>query len=277
MRKFLASAAVAVALLIGSGSAARADFEVQFSYGGGVITIDDTTGQATASGGASLNGATINGTAVSGTSASFTIVNGKITVSGITISPTGTSGGFTIDANISKSNSPGSNFTATLSTSGLDIMNNTGVSGNSTLSILTGDTGYLTPAGSPISIASTVSASADGLNSGNASVIFNSYVDTSNTQFGQPAGGAAPTITLSPIAPGGSASGNTQRYVNGGTPFSLTQLEQITLKNGDSLFDGSSGTTVTAPVPQSMLMALTGLPLLGVRALRLRRRNPIAS
>src|SRR5262249_47009618 len=147
----------------------------------------------------------------------------KITIHNLVVSPTGTTGGFSIDATVAISNSPGSATVAKLSLSSLTILNQTGVDGNSTLTITTGDTGFTSPVQNPVNLKSTISATADGGNSSNATVVFNSYLDTTNTQFGTQQG--APTITLNGIAPGESQSLNTFASVNAATtPYSLTQI-----------------------------------------------------
>jgi hypothetical protein len=270
-RRFLFLALLAGLAIAGLGSPGRADFEVMFAYGGASITIDVTTQTATASGGASLSGATIT----------YNSAN-MVTVSNLVIDPNGTtdsnSNGFSISASISKTNSPGTQNGASISTSGLDILNQTGASGSSTLVVTTGSTGFTAPTANLATLKSTASVSADGLNSSNASFVFNSYVNSDNSQFGTSSGFASPTISLSPVTPGGSASGNTSITGNAtATPYSIVQVGRYTLANGDDFFDGSTGSSVVAPAPNSLLLALSGMPLLGVGAWLRRRRVTIAA
>lgn len=288
-RGFFFLAVLAGFAIAGLAPPGRADFEVQLSYNGGVVTIDGTTGLATASGGASLNGATINGTAVSGTSYSFTVVNNKITISGLTVDPNGVSdsntGGFNISASISKSNSPGNSTVGTISSSGLGILNQSGVSGNGTLTMVTGSTGFTSPATNPVVLESTVSVSADATNSASASVVFNSYLNTNNSQFGTGSPGfGSPTVNLGPIAPGASASTpNPPGFVSatgspGATPYSIVQVGKYTLANGDDFFDGSTGTSVVpTPAPGGLMLAIGALPALGVGAWFRRRSIAMAA
>jgi len=279
MKKLLLTmmAALAVAFLA-MPSAARADFEVLFTNGnGGSILVNDTTGMATASGGALLDGATINGTAVSGTSHAFTMVGGSLVISTLTVDPAaagvggdGNSKGFSITATVADSNSPGSPTVATIDLSSLHIKNQTGVAGNSTLTLKTGDTGFTMPNGASMAMVSTISATAGGLNTHNAFVTFNSYFDNTNAQFGTQQG----TPTLNPSSPGGpgtglaagfSMSANSSGTVNGNppNPYSLTQVLVGTVWNGDLFTDGSSGTTVFAPAPAGLMLVLSGLPFAG--------------
>jgi len=269
-RKFLFLAVLTGLAMAGPAPPARADFEVQFSYGGAAITIDVTTQTASATGGASLAGATIHYNSAS-----------KVTITGLTVDPNagtdGNSGGFTINASVSTTNSPGLPTIATISTSGLGIMNQTGVNGNSTLTITTGSTGFAAPATNPVILTSTASVSADGTNGANASLVFNSYLNANNSQFGTGPPGA-PTITLSPVAPGASASGNTSATVPlTATPYSIVQVGQYTLGNGDDFFDGSTGTNVMpTPAPTGLVLALSAMPVLCFGAWLRRRHLAVA-
>jgi hypothetical protein len=200
---------------------------------------------------------------------------GTISIYNLTISNTGTTGGFKVKATIADSNSPGVNNVASIDLSSLTITNQTGVSGNSTLTMTTGDTGFTQPTGPNVTVTSTISGTTAGTNSANASIQFDSYLDTTNTQFGTQQL-LIPTIHLDPIAPGSSQSGNSVGTLVGTPiPYSLTQVAQITLANGDKLTDGSSGTTVTAPAPAGLLLALSCIPVLVARPLlrRVRRHS----
>jgi len=241
---------------------ARADFKVRFTYMGAVITLDDTTSSSTATGGATLSGATVTYTA------------GKITVNNLVIDPNGTSdgntAGYSISATIATSNSPGSPFVAKISESGLNIMNQSGVNGLGLLTIDTTSTDFVSPGLPKGFLTSTVSASADGLNGTTASLTFNSYLDSTNAEFGTQQG--TPTIGPLALSAGNSVSGNTFATVNVATPYSLSQTELISLNNGDLLFDGSSGTSLTTPAPPGLALALAGLPFVALGWLRRRRQ-----
>jgi hypothetical protein len=243
-----------LALFLGRGSPARGDFEVIFSYNGATITLDGTTQQTTATGGASLGGALIDYS-----------TPGTISISNLTISTTGTSGGFRVSATVADSNSPGSGTAATIDLSSLSIQNRSSAQG--TLTITTSDTGFTAPTGQ-LSLMSTISATAAGTNKASAQVTFNSSVSFANSTFG------TPQINLSPITPGSSLSGNSALVVNvTSTPYTLSQVEAVTLGAGDKLTDGSTGTTLIVPAPSGLTLLLCGLPCLGIGLWR-RFRKP---
>ncbi|HEX4613899.1 MAG TPA: hypothetical protein VH092_37305 [Urbifossiella sp.] len=259
MIRFRTMLALAAAVLAGTAGSARADFEVQFSYNGVTITLDQTTGVTTVSGGASIAGAIIDYS-----------VPGSITVTNLTVSDKGTSGGFKVTATTSDSNSPGSINVATIDLESLKIKNQTGVAGSSSLSVTAGDTGFTMPSGAPAPVVSTISVTASGANQATAGVSFTSYVDSTNAQFGTQQ--AMQTINLSPIAAGTSAMQNVYAGANvTNTPYSITQVATFTLGNGDAFTDGSSGTTVLAPAPGGLILALAGMPALGIGAWVCRR------
>jgi hypothetical protein len=257
--KFQLLGAVLVSIaLAGTAPPARADFEVQFSFGGASVLIDATTGQITYSGGAKSSGLI------------YIASPTEVDITSLVVSPNGSSGGFKVTATVAESNSPGAENVATLSLSSLKIVNQGATTG--TLTVTTGDTGFTQPKQNPALLTSTMSATASGTNNATNSVVFNSYLDTTNTQFGQQQG--SPTITLS-VAPGVSGSDNESAFVNASqTPYSLTQVAQFTLAGGNYFTDGSSGTTVTAPAPAGILLVLSGLPLACL--FYLRRRVPPA-
>jgi hypothetical protein len=266
-KPFTLAAILAGFAMAGLAPPARADFDVEFIYGGATILVDVTTQTATASGGASLSGATITYNSA-----------GKVTISNLTIDPKGSTdsntAGFNISASISTSNSPGTPTVAQITTSGLSITNQSGAAGNSTLTVITGSTGFTQPLGQ-VALKGTASVSADGLNSSNAKFVMNSYINTNNAQFGTTFG--APAITLNPVAPGASASGNSYITVpNATAPYSIVEQEQYTLANGDDFFDGSTGTSVVTPAPAGLVLALTGLPCLGIGSWLRRRKLMIA-
>jgi hypothetical protein len=247
---------------------ALADFEVVFSYtnknGTATVTLDQTTGTTSVSGGASIKGALIDYS-----------TPGTISISGLTVSTSGTTGGFRVSATIADSNSPGSPTIANIDTSGLSIKNQTGVSGNSTLTITTGDTGFYGPTGINGTLMSTISGTAAGTNASTASFTFASYIDTTNTQFGTQQGTLP--ITYASVSPGTSQSGNASADVTPmPVPYSMSQVAQITLANGDKFADMSSSTTLTAPAPRGLVLAMTGLPFVLVVTWLRRQRKALA-
>jgi len=253
------------AATLGAPTKSHANFQVQFNYLGGSILVDGTAMTASASGGASLSGATIIYSA------------GQIQILGLTVSNLGTTGGFKLNATVAQSNSPGASDLATIDISNVTIKNQTtlaqtgGVSAFSDLFFKIGDTGFLSPGGDPSApVISSMSATASGTNTHNASLSMTSYLDNTNAQFGTQQ--STPTINLT-VGPGASQSDNKLAYLNTApTPYSLTEVGKVTLFSGERLVDGSSATTVTTPAPGGLVLALACLPVLGVGAWVHRRR-----
>jgi len=259
MTRFMYLLPLVAAGLLATTSPASANFIVKFDYGGGQITIDGTANTVTATGGASVSGAIITATAT------------EIDILNLVVSSTGTTGGFKLSGSIADSNSPGTTV-GTIDFSSLKVTNQTGVSGFNTLTIATGDTGFTSPVGNPITLTSSASVTASGTNSHNGSLVMNSYLDHTNTQFGTPAGGAAPTVTINPIAPGASGSGNTSALISGSGTYSLTQIAQFTLWDGDKFTDIGGATTAAVPAPVGLAFVLSGVPFFGLGAWVRRRR-----
>jgi hypothetical protein len=259
--KLLAVAALAGASFLGVPRCARADFDVQFTFGTAVITVDGTTHTASGTGGASPAGATI------------TYGPGSITIQNLTVSTTATTGGFLIQALSVTSGSP--DGSTGLHFSGGAFLNQTGVAGTSMLQMTVGDTGFNSPSGNPVTLTSDSSATADRANSASAQLAFTSYLDNTNTQFGTQQ--SSPPVSLN-LPPGVSGSGNSFPSVNASTTaYSLTDKTSITLVNLDA-FQGIIGDTKVsapsaAPAPAGIVLALSGLPLLANGLLRQRRKT----
>lgn len=270
--RFLMLTAVLVGIAMGGlATPARADFEVQLEYAGNILTVNNTKKTYTDNYGKVYTTSDgTGGAAINFNWDGFDYAAGTVSLNGIVISANGKTPGFTVSSTMSESNSPGSNDLATINTSSLSIKNQTGVAGYSSLTITTGDTGFMSPHENTVSVLSSVGATAYGGNSASASVTFNSYIDTTNTQFGKQQGGLG--IALVSIAPGGTQSGNFSEFLDASTiPYSVTNVVKYTLSNGDKFTDGSLATTVTAPAPAGFFLAVSGLPVIGL--VFLRRRN----
>src|SRR5262249_29031417 len=108
---------------------------------------------------------------------------------------------------------------------------------------------------------------------------YQGFLDNTNTLFGQPGAGGTPLQTASAAAappnsiplvfsPGTSVNLN----VPGGIPFSMTDVLTFTftaLKNSGQDTANVSASTVTpaavaVPAPAGVVLALTGLPVLGL-------------
>jgi hypothetical protein len=213
----------------------------------------------TTAGGASASGATIDYS-----------VPGTITVTNLVVSPTGTTGGFKLSSTITDSNSPGTTV-ATIDLSSLTIVNQSGAT--NTLKILNGDTGFTSPTGATGSLESSISASASGQNTGTATVVWSSFFDNTNAQFGTQQGIPGEPVTLT-IAPGKTKSSDLTGSVGPVTaPYSLTESASITLAAGDKTTDLSGVTTLTVPVPAGIALVLSGMPVLGLGWWRARRNK----
>jgi len=261
--------------LLGAAAPARANFQVQFSYNGTTVNVDGTVHQVTVTN--STGTTTYNGSYIAFGGGAFvdTSTSGSINVYNLTVGKGATNGGFNVSASIAKSNMPGTPTVATIDMSSLSITNNSGVSGKGTLTMITGDTGFTAPQRPVATLVSTMSATAAGTNNDTADVTFNSYLDNSNHQFGTTGAGiqSTPAINLSGITAGTSKSDNQSAQVDASQiPYSLTQVERISLSSGDRLSDGSSGTSLMAPAPPGWLLACSGVPFLGAAYLRRQRR-----
>jgi hypothetical protein len=143
------------------------------------------------------------------------------------------------------------------------LTNNTAAT---TLSLIATDTDFTT---SPMDLVINFG----GTNAPGASVVANSYFDNSNTEFAETGGPA----TNGPHGPGGGYSSSSILSVTGATPYSLTMRVDLSdLTAGGS---GSSGDLhlLGTPLPGGVILALTGIPALGVGAWIRRRKSTVAA
>jgi hypothetical protein len=103
-------------------------------------------------------------------------------------------------------------------------------------------------------------------------VVFNSYADTTNALFGTQQG--APTLSFSASGQNGVGGGNSQTsFSPNGATYSLTNIGQYTLTSGTDVTVVSGNTEVTpTPAPAGAVLALSGLPVLGLGWLRRRKQ-----
>lgn len=206
------------------------------------------------------------------------------------------------------SGSSTSNFPGLASGSNLNLGNSTQVSTTAgfvagttnTLTIVVSENGWMAPTSSLLALSSSAGGSAGNSGTANMTIssTYTSYLDSSAgnnvylngtppTTFVTPAGGSAPSNTTGnvSVAPG-TPSTNSLVYnpasataiVAGGTPFTMTSVLtfQVTLAAGDTggaSFGANDTTTANAvPAPAGLVLALTGLPCLGIGTW-LRRRQ----
>jgi len=241
MRKFFVAAAIAITFLGSSVSSADASFRIRASNNGGATYFLDVTD----------NGA-------------GDILN---TTDGVILA-VGVSAGATINVNtgstkpaIGSASSPAQalNFSVSQLAGGLA----------QTITIEVTDTGY-TP------LAGNLSASIGGtLTTGKSTVLDDAYASSTNGEFSTT---SATHIALGTFSGPPNFSGSGILPQPASAPYSLTQRITITLAaGGSSGYDTSGNASLSAvPAPAGLVLALTGMPVLGIGAW-VRRRTRIAA
>ncbi len=168
----------------------------------------------------------------------------------------GTFGTFTITAEIGTSNSTAGVEPAALTINQLSIASPSG----GTLTITLSDDGFTAPqAGQQVAMRSQLSSTS--LTSG-GSVSFQSYLE----------GVGGTVLTLGTANPNGIEA--TDIRMLGATPYTLSNVTTVTLAPSGVL-QSTGTTTVMNPAPAGLVLALTGVPLLGIGAwLRRFRKRP---
>jgi hypothetical protein len=198
---------------------------------------------------------------------------------------------FDITNGSASSNNPGNQNGANLGMTGnAQVMSLFGAGGGThTLSIIVSQTNWTAPTGNPLEVSSSGGGSlaATGATA-SATSTYQGFLDNTNTLYGTPAAGGtplqtaststppgltnplvySPAVAVNPNAPGGTAS------------FSLTDdlFFKVTVGAGGGTNFGASFTTdVTqiVPAPAGLVLALTGLPVLGVGTWLRRRRASV--
>jgi hypothetical protein len=251
-------AALVGAAILGGPAPARAAYSVQV-YDDGVLQAGI---------GLIVNG---NSLIFGGSTTHFSITNG----SGLSNNP-GTQGGSNL--NLSSNEQIATTFGAT--------------GGTHTITIVLSQTGWTSPTGTPLVLSSSAGGSiayVAGTNPNATESVSSSYqgfLDTTDTLFGQPASGSTPgqsaSASLSSVgtAPLNYSPGTSTSLVPGAVPFSLTDVLSFTFTlgagSGQDTANASVSTTAAAtPAPAGAVLALTGLPFLGIGAW-LRRRKQAA-
>jgi len=248
-RKFLLTAAVAVAAGLIAPSAARAQFALSLSNGVAADANQITFGVAptiTGTGNASITGY------------SYTNVGG-VQIVQMTIAYEG----YTITSQFAETNTPGSQPGSILGMSNTTILNGNATKGNLTIS--TSATGYNLPVPQA---ALNATFSGAYFVPGTATATATATYSASNTLFG-----TGITVT-SPTGTSISGSG-TQLLGQASNTYSLT--DTISLKGiGTGLFNEFNGGNVGAdvvptPAPAGLILAATMVPFFGLLRRRLRQ------
>jgi len=237
MRKSFVAATVAAAALIGSASSADAAFQLVITpTSGPSVTITD-------GGAGDLSGAVPDG---------LIIFNGGV-------------GGFTINTTVGSSNAPGTPTLAQLTINSLSI-SSAGFVGTQGLTFTLSDTNFMAPgAGQNASLVTQLSTTQ--LPTG-TSVTGQSFI---GANLGSLTGGTI--LNLNDV--GGLKTSNTVTVPP--NPFALENVTSVSVLGqglGTELTVQVTGiTAVAVPAPAGLILALTGLPVLGFGGWLRRRRT----
>jgi hypothetical protein len=202
---------------------------------------------------------------------------------------------FSITNGSGTSNNPGGPLSSNLSLSSNEqIASDFGAGGGThTIQIVLSQTGFTSPVAGSYVVSSSAGGAmvyAQGTNGSATQSVASTYqgfLDNTNTLFGQPAAGAtglqSASASLSAngtqslvYTPGTAVNGNAP----GGTPFSITDVLTfaftIDAGSGQTTANASATTTATVvPEPCSLVLALAGVPALGIGTWVRRRRQSI--
>jgi len=239
---------MAVAAVFGTSSVANAGFQVTFKV--------DALSQTIVDGGAGDNDG---------------LANNKIVVVSQTV------GTYDFNVTLTTTNSPGGTISfVNHSTSEISG------TGAATVQIIASANGFTSPAGSIQATSGGTFQFLAPTPSGNtADVSYNAYIDTNNllastAPAGTLIGAGGPVTITSPI---GNSTQSDVQFGTFGQPYTLT-LQLKGVLNSDSLnsidMDGTLRLESVTPAPAGFLLALSGIPVLGVGAWLRRRQNPTA-
>jgi len=219
-----------------------------------------------------------------------------------TLAFSGVYGDFFISVLGQTTNSPGAPDEGNLMGATATVQNLKAGTSTNTLTITASSNGFLMPVSTPLNFFSGASATF-GVKGGSLS--YQSYGDSANTLYtlsGTASYTPGPQGPLTASGPGTLSTGESHTYFTTGTPYSLSNVTSITLKQGatagtvvtdlttldptnpagflQKVAAGTGGAvlnysnhTIVTPVPEPATMALvaSGLPLLGLTWLRRRK------
>jgi len=199
----------------------------------------------------------------------------------------GTTTHFSLTNGSGLSNNPGSPGGSNLALNNTSQVSTTfgATGGTHTIRIELTQDGWLAPTSNPLALSSSGGGSISNVSPGTTSVTshYQGFLDNTNTLFGQPGAGSTPLQTASATQTGVGTSSlvfspaTAMNNVPGGTPFSMTEVLDfvftLSAGSGQSTANVSASTAAIAtPAPAGVVLALTGVPFLGVGAWFRRRR-----
>jgi hypothetical protein len=259
VNKALAVAALTTGVLLGANATAHASFDIglQFTVSGTLVPTS------------TLSGGTLGGTGATITGA------GTIEGTGLTLSYAGSLGsGVSVTLTETQSFAPDG-------TMGIDVTNLTITDTNGlSVEILSSATGFTSPVGSAL-IMTAASSTTNQTNGGSAKVTYEGFGSTSNSLFDM-SGVNTTSSNYTVSGQNGVGGGNISKVVALASTYSLTEERLLTnVTTGDTISGGTDNLDVTpTPVPSTAVLALTGLPLLGLGFLvrrRMTRKDPVAA
>ncbi len=182
----------------------------------------------------------------------------------------GTIGDFTIAAAFGSSNAPGGSNALT-QLAAFSVTNNDSSTAH-VLHISVSATGFTSPQSPPpLNLLDTVSGS---VVNGDVTGDFQGYADASDVLFGK--GFASSDLTFSTVGSSKSfsADGGKGGFSPDGNTYSESIFANYSLSGGSSLtVTGGNTQTIPTPAPAGAVLALTGLPLLGIGGWLRRRKQ----
>jgi len=192
------------------------------------------------------------------------------------------------------SNNPGTQGGSNLNLSSNEQIRTTfgAAGGTHSIRIELSQTGWNAPTGTPLTLSSSGGGSFDYLQGTNLSatqsvaITYQGFLDNTNTLFGQPGAGSTPTQTANVSRTTVGSTGfrlnpdpSVNTLVPGGTPFSMTDVLTFTFTldagSGQTTANVSASSVASVPAPAGLVLALSGLPVLGIGTWLRRRRQSV--
>ena len=246
MQSFFSRAAVAVAVLAGSTTAAQA---------GLILTIGDSVGPTTFT----CNNTTAAGVTTCGLNGFITTLNSN----SIFLGSTFTVGGFRVGGALTSTNNPGSMTGAVLNQTTLTASNISGVAGSFFIDLLS--QGFTLPTGPQLSLFGSSGGSA---NAGGTGTITNAYY-ADPTNVGLLSNGISCAYAVSTSF---NCSATPLEWTRNPGAFSLRQIQTFALGASVSNLNTTNNLTVSQ-VPEPVSASLVGVALIALGLASRRRRT----